>query len=264
MIISHKHKFIFIEVGKTGSTSMGVALKKYASPFYLSEKEKDLYNKHIPTVFLKEKLSDEIWETYFKFAFVRNPWDWMISICSYLPEIDFNNKKRITEETILEMYQLDKDKFRAGITWDLDSLQCYKLTDRKGNLLVDFIGKFENLQKDFDKICDKIGIPREKLQHLKKTNHKPSSVYYDNKTKELVYNLCKKDIEYFGYKFEKKDFGFLEKILFIINSILDILKTKFYKNPSKKFKTMAYKTSSKLRRNFKLYSNLIDFIKKKK
>ncbi len=75
-------------------------------------------------------------------------------------------------------------------------------TDDRGNILVDFIGKFESLQEDWAMITQKLGI-RDTLPHKNQnsSNRKPYPEYYNERTKNIIADKFKVDIEYFGYTF---------------------------------------------------------------
>lgn len=79
-------------------------------------------------------------------------------------------------------------------------------------ILMDYIGKFERLQSDFDSICQKIGFPPIKVPHVNKTtstspSYKRYQDYYDNESRELIAELYKKDIGLFEYKFDENPSG---------------------------------------------------------
>ena len=91
---------------------------------------------------------------------------------------------------------------RYHIQWE----KQYKfLYDEDDNLLVDFVGKFESLQKDFDLMCEKVGIPVRTLPHnthgVRRPKNKHFTEYYDQEAKEIVEDIYAKDISTFGYQF---------------------------------------------------------------
>ena len=191
-MINDEYEFIFVRVAKTASTSILSRLPKSR----IMQKNWKYDSNHIPLWHIKANLDKNICDAYFKFAFVRNPFARAVSTVKYWnkwsldgggPQYKFKNffvgqipeKVNSIDHNFLSKYGSQYD-FTKG---------C------------DFIGKVENLQEDFNTICDKIGIPQQKLPHLNTTNHKHYTEYYDDETRQIVAEKYAKDIEYFGYKF---------------------------------------------------------------
>ena len=74
------------------------------------------------------------------------------------------------------------------------------LVDEKGEIIVDFIGKFENLENDFQHICDRISVTVD-LPFVNKSEHKHYQSYFDDETRGIMRRWFWKDIERFNYKF---------------------------------------------------------------
>ena len=210
MRISHKHKFIFIAVPKTGSVSIINILDEYSDIRYDNFNNK---NPHATIWDVKKELfvnDTKKFNSYFKFAFVRNPWarmaSWYEFMCKQVHKTE--SQKYDFVETHYDTYKnISLMGFNRFIKFLYEKNKSYYLgysryyEDENGNNLLDFIGKVENLQEDFDIVCDKIGIPKQQLPHKNKTKHKHYTEYYDEETKQIVAEKYAKDIEYFGYKF---------------------------------------------------------------
>jgi hypothetical protein len=70
-----------------------------------------------------------------------------------------------------------------------------------GHIIVDYIMRFESLQRDFDHVCDVIGKPRRALQHDNRGNRQHYTKYFDDETRAKFLNLFRKDVELFGYQY---------------------------------------------------------------
>lgn len=195
-MISHKHKFIFVAIPKTGTTTISRVLydNSDAIPNRKLALRKNL-SKHLSLsqyheLFPKQTLS------YFKFSFVRNPWSRVVSLYNRKEGIEMKNKMTFIE--FVNWIELATDTCTRP-TAQKNMLDFFKIDNE---LNMDFIGKLENIQEDFNYVCDKIEIPQQKLPHKNKTKHKHYTEYYDSETKQIVAEKFAKDIEYFGYKFE--------------------------------------------------------------
>jgi len=154
------------------------------------------YN-HFTIEAARKEIDPCIFEKSFKFTFVRNPWARLVSAYHYGALTNARSFDQFVKN-INEYVNIKKTLKTVHVLNCLDWI-----SDDKGNVLVDFIGKIENLQEDFNVVCDKIGIPQQQLPHKNKSNHKHYTEYYDDETREIVAEKYANDIEYFNYEFGK-------------------------------------------------------------
>lgn len=187
MIVSHKHKFIFLKTNKTAGTSIEIALSKFCGPndiitpispedeeirrhlgysgpqnyilprssynisdfakWVYKKKKKQFYN-HMTAKEAKAVIDEQVWNTYFKFCVVRNPWDRYISLYHW-------RNKSEPRPTISEFINSKAPRVLKK--------RGYGLYTIDGSLAVDFICRFERLSEDLEEFTRKVGIP-EKLE----------------------------------------------------------------------------------------------------
>lgn len=140
---------------------------------------------------------------YFRFAFVRNPWDRAISQISYL-------RSRAGEWTfpgITFKEQIRHYCRSSRNIWghDLGACQCDYLIDGSGKVAIDFVGRFENLVNDFNSICHAVGYGEPpQLPHVFNSNRSDHySTYYDDESADWIRTRFQRDLEFFGYRFER-------------------------------------------------------------
>lgn len=212
MPISHKHRAIFVHIPKTGGASIEYALgliddsndknteNREILHGWIDKSSTDLKSygfispvlQHLGIRDLKKILPGDIFRDYFKFAIVRNPWDRMVSNYHFAGKLSFSGYSNHSFSEFLK----DLNPF-------LKQEQCDFILDENGEPGVDFVGRFENLEQDFQTIAKKLNISGITLPVRNRTKHKHYSYYYTDETRELVADLFKNDIKMFGYKFEK-------------------------------------------------------------
>jgi hypothetical protein len=218
MLLSVKHRFLFVHIAKTGGTSVRASLQKlrWRDPWYwamfLCSRFSHLSGHRIATklprhakiVAAKELLPKDFFDELFKFAFVRNPWDLQVS--------SFHHIRRERPQYLGGMKDFD-----SFLRWKLDlerpyqyhadisiELQSDYLIDLHGNLVVDFIGRYERLEEDFSTACRRIGVSPPNLAHKRQATDRQKDYrgYYSDHTAELVAHRFKQDIEMLGYRFD--------------------------------------------------------------
>lgn len=150
-------------------------------PEFINDNEKKCY----------QHINQNTWNNYFKFAFVRNPWDRVVSA--------WKNRSSIEKfEDFVNV--LPAPKNHTDLFWHTLP-QCNHLYDDKDNLLVDKIYRVENLQEDLKEICEKFNLNYTIIGKINSSNRKPYWEYYTDDMAEKISNIYKKDIEKFNYKY---------------------------------------------------------------
>ena len=211
MIINHERKFIFVHIHKTaGSSIRNSLLKNIPGSSYLGYHHS--FAETIPGSY----------KDYFKFCIVRNPWDrlvsWYYSIINLKAS---NNFKEYIESNCKDFSGFLKctniiDEIRsAPPPSDPNTLKIRNLpypksisfnqldyiSDSKGNVLVNYVGKFENLSDSLEYICDKISLNIPLRKDKVGPVRNPYKDFYSTQDKDLVTQLYKRDIEHFNYEF---------------------------------------------------------------
>lgn len=166
-------------------------------PLKACEEVNERMGKNLYGLWNEEILKDE----YFTFAFVRNPWDRMVS-CWKTPWVKRPSKDLPFKEFLKFILEEKSDYFSNSHAFSYFH-EDYMLFDESGNQIVNFIGRFEELERDFFKMCEKMGT-RKELGHRNKSNRKAYWEYYDEESAALVEEHYKRDIEYFDYKFRRE------------------------------------------------------------
>ena len=143
---------------------------------------------------VKKELPD-IWDSYFKFCFVRNPWDRIISHYFSSSQGDWHGKT-------YDYAKIPFDDFvETHVLSEVGCLMCKKQSVWYTGL--DYIGRFENYEDSIHTIFRKIGINQEpEIFKVNTTNHKSYREYYNDRTAIMVYEKFKDEIEYLGYEYE--------------------------------------------------------------
>ncbi len=207
MLISDDKQFIFVHIEKTAGTSITSALQAHSIQFptskwaslqrnfgYPKDYRRFKFPMHCPLVTAQQQMPKERFDAYYKFAFVRNPWDRLVS--EYNASIKKNRRARHRKIKAMANfgeyinYEIKRDKLH----------QHRMLLDQNGDIAVDKVGYFENLVDDYTAICTHLGLNN----HLSKLNafsHADYRSFYNDNTRQKVADHWATDISAFNYQF---------------------------------------------------------------
>lgn len=217
MLISHPHRFIYLKTVKTGGTSVEIYFEIYCRDpersggiEHYAEGEASewgvvgtrgaatgaWYN-HMAAGLVRERVGNAIWEEYFKFCVVRNPFDRVVS------QFWFQQDAAVREELSRADFAAVRKAF-AGWSRDLrfpvDSM-IYRID---GQPAVDYFIRYERLQEGVEEVCRRVNVPwqPERLGRYKsgfRTRPEHFLDYYNSRVAALVRAEFAWELKYFGY-----------------------------------------------------------------
>jgi sulfotransferase famil protein len=226
VLLSHKHRFIFVKTRKTGGSSLQAFLAEHCGPddvlpplegyesrnyrglsnpildfvqgghsnmseIWLNLFQRRRYFNHMEAFKIRNRVGKKVWDSYFKFCVERNPWEKVVS--RYWWKFRDEDEPPPFKDYVFGDYDLGSD-------WSRYTLN--------GRIAVDFIGRYERLESDLAEICRRIGIPfgaglpRHKSGIRRNTKH--YSDYYDEPSVAKIATVYHREIAEFGYRFEPR------------------------------------------------------------
>ncbi len=193
------HKCIFVHIPKTAGISVAKNLFGNLAGGHVSIKKYQIIFSNIE------------FNSYFKFTFVRNPWDRLVSAYNFLKKGGFNENDKGWAQKNLSNYKDFESFVKEGLmrksifSWKLFNPQYKYICSEDGMPMVDFIGYFEDLDNDFSYVQKKLGIASSsKLVQFNRSKKKGKDYkeYYTEETKKIVEHIYREDIQILGYSFD--------------------------------------------------------------
>ena len=209
MIVSHHHRFIFAAVPKTGTHSVRRALREhlgdedveqvglFVDKRFPWEDLAAIRHGHLALRQVRPYLGEEAFSSYFKFAFVRNPFDRFVSYCAFMlrgGDVFQRQPREAMRHFLFEEPPEHHILFQP---------QASLLVGEDGRtLLTDRVGRVEDMQGSYDAICAGIGIPSRALDRVNGSSRGDYRSYYDQALIDGVAARYARDLELFGYTLE--------------------------------------------------------------
>lgn len=203
-MISHLHHCIFVHIPRTGGTSIENAIwpgERTDADLWMGfiSRYRNKYQtgglQHLLATQIRQEVGEGVFQSYFKFSFVRNPWDKAVS--QYM----LTSRRKDLQDYIgmragdpFKRY-LELIPRREHVQWMPQHRFIY---DESGRRLIDCLGRFEQLERDAAGVFSHIGLAGT-LPHAHATRREPLEAYYDSEAAGMVAEFYAQDVELFGY-----------------------------------------------------------------
>jgi len=187
----NKYQCVFIHIDKTAGNSINA---------FLGIQDRT----HWGWKAYRRRLGIRKFNTYLKFAVVRNPWDRVVSNYEYWTR---TNKLGITDDGIsfrdwvIRTFETRESQYAFELKRWIRPCASW-ITKNDGTLVVDEILRFESLEQDFHRLCERAGWNFQELRHLNRSPaRKHYHEYYDDDTRDAIAHYYVADVAMFDYKF---------------------------------------------------------------
>jgi hypothetical protein len=219
MIVSHRHKFIFVHLGRTGGRSLTEALARHCGPEdiitwtsgQVPARNAASFWRHDSAAVIRAKVGERVWNEYFKFTFERNPWEKIVSrywdyACGRSPKF----YKQVWQRAFgrpLSFSEWFRLRIWQGRLFGLGHIRLpahYHDYTERGRILVDFIGRCENRAAHVALLSERLGIEiRDDLRHGAEfhRDRKPYTELFDPWMQRIVERVFRRDLDLLGYRF---------------------------------------------------------------
>ena len=231
MIISHTHKFIFIKTQKTAGTSLEIGLSRFCGPrdvitpilpadeeirrslgyagprnylvpfsryalgdwgrFLVRRKGRLRFFNHISAREIRRLVDPEVWNTYFKFCFERNPWDKVVSMYFWKNR----SEPRPTLSEYIQSGRANVATLRGG--FDLYSID--------GEVVVDRVCRYECMKQELEFLAERLALPEMPQLPRAKGEHRTDRRHYRDlltaADREKIAKVFAREIAHFGYEY---------------------------------------------------------------
>jgi hypothetical protein len=231
MPYSPSHGYVHVAIPKTGTTSTVRALhtlhkreggslelvKEKITPEFRAEHGLEALGdpqpgraKHLSAAQLQLILGEEEFGRCFTFSVVRNPWERMVSHYNFTHvKSEPSPEEKLARGTKRSFHDLEFEPWLDIIAVRHlkgrgPRSQLSKLIGPNGEILVDHIGRLSHLQGTLDVLCEHLSVePVSVLQVNPSARSKSYADYYDDRTRDIVAEIHRVDIEHFGFTFEE-------------------------------------------------------------
>jgi hypothetical protein len=207
-MISHEHRCIFVHIPKTGGSSVEDVIwpgERTEVDLWMGfvSRYRNKYQtgglQHLLARQIRQEVGGDIFDSYFKFTFVRNPWDRAVSqFASMRDRPDLRELIGIGSHASFSEYLHLTERHRH-VQWER---QVEFLRDENRRSLVDFVGRFESLERDARVVFERLGIRCSRFPHRNRSKHRHYRKYFDHCSREWIRSRYREDVEAFGYEFE--------------------------------------------------------------